>query len=109
MKWAPDQEGKTKTYVGSFKSTLPSGVGTETIVDADGQKEIYKGKFDKGIRHGAGKLEKDGEVFEANWVEGEPDEETIEKKEVPKVAGGALMASLRKNLADKFLEELKRK
>ena len=48
-------------------------------------------------------------MFEATWVDGEPDEETIVKKEVPKVAGGALMASLRKNLADKFLEELKRK
>lgn len=48
-------------------------------------------------------------MFEANWVDGEPDEETIVKKEAPQVAGGALMASLRRNLADKFLEELKRK
>ena len=49
-------------------------------------------------------------MFEANWVDGEPDEETIVKKEAPgPAAGGALMASLRKNLADKFLEELKKK
>ena len=48
-------------------------------------------------------------MFEATWKDGEPEEDTIVKKEAPPAAGGALMASLRKNLADKFLEELKRK
>ena len=62
---------------------MPSGVGTETIIDADGNKEIYKGTFSKGIRNGEGKLEKDGEVIEATWVDGEPDEETIVKKDAP--------------------------
>ena len=43
MKWAADSEGKVKTYEGQFKKTLQSGIGTETIVDSEGKKEIYVG------------------------------------------------------------------
>ena len=44
MKWAVDSDGRVKTYEGQFKNK-PNGIGTETIVNAEGEKEVYTGNF----------------------------------------------------------------
>ena len=44
MKWAADSNGSLKTYEGQFKNK-PNGIGIETIVNAEGEKEVYTGNF----------------------------------------------------------------
>ena len=73
---------------------------------------MYKGEFNRGFRNGKGRLEKDGKIFEAEWCEGEMDEETKVEKESttkkPLIGTKLMMGALSKMIKDKYLEELER-
>lgn len=57
------------------------------------------------MRHGKGQVQKDGKKFEAEWNEGEMDEETKVEKEV---TANKMFGAISKGLEKVFLEELKK-
>ena len=63
------------------------------------------GEFKKGERHGKGQVQKDGKKFEAEWNEGEMDEETKVEKEV---TANKMFGAISKGLEKVYLEELKK-
>ena len=64
------------------------------------------GEFKKGERHGKGQVEIDGKKYEADWNEGEMDEETKVEKEV--AANNKMFGAIAGVMKNVFLEELKK-
>lgn len=115
MKWAADSDGSLKTYEGQFYYYKPNGIGTETIVNAEGEKEVYTGNFKNGIREGEGQLEKDGKKTKAVWAEGEispdcePEVEEVEGENPIRASrANAMFGALQQKFKNQYLEELKK-